>query len=430
MDHVRLEIFLGYTNIELLLKLSITVNGHAVSAIFACGGSVDLITILKGGVTLRWDANDYQEPHKTSFPGSQAMEVLVRRCEPATSGLGDRDVLNEGYRKAGKLDNTAFSSNFHPHDHGIVDAVQQILMPYSRGGAQGGEPESYGVRAELYKLNVRISSQFFPPKNPFMTGLGLLRAFGEVLSHVDTPRGLRQFGSLVVCLPCAHEGGTLRVKHYDQTLDFNWASPSPKTIEWAAFYGDCEHEVLEVTSGHRVTLSFNLYNTTIGSLALPMSDPTKLPLYDTVAQMLREPNFMRKGGFLGFFSHHAYAHSTEAGRQQIPGILKGVDLTVFSAFSGLGLEVDVHPVIHKDKAWDYGKSYDNVWGGMSVKELMHDPIPDYTDNDINNNGGDYVERWLENAWRSDREMYDARDGEIFDYDDEEEKDRICTWFYN
>lgn len=91
-------------------------------------------------------------------------------------------------------------------------------------------------------------------------------------------------------------GGTLRVKHFGQTVDFAWASQDPKTIQWAAFYGDCEHEVLEVIAGHRVTLTYNLYYTPVGNLALPMSDPTKLPLYDTVAQILREPSFMPKGG--------------------------------------------------------------------------------------------------------------------------------------
>ena len=48
-------------------------------------------------------------------------------------------------------------------------------------------------------------------------------------------------------------GGTLRVKHFGQTVNFDWASLKPNSIQWAAFYGDCEHEVLEVTSGHRVT---------------------------------------------------------------------------------------------------------------------------------------------------------------------------------
>ena len=45
-----------------------------------------------------------------------------------------------------------------------------------------------GVRAELYKLNVYSAPS------------------GKFKAHVDTPRSEKQFGSLVVCLPVAHEG--------------------------------------------------------------------------------------------------------------------------------------------------------------------------------------------------------------------------------
>ncbi|KAL9015715.1 MAG: hypothetical protein Q9180_008847, partial [Flavoplaca navasiana] len=300
----------------------------------------------------------------------------------ATFGLGNRDVLDEGYRKAGKLDNTAFSTDFHPHDYGIVDAVQQILMP------QGGE--AHGVRAELYKLNIYSAPS------------------GKFRLHVDTPRGPTQFGSLVVCLPCAHEGGTLRVKHFGQTIDFTWANGNPKSIQWAAFYGDCEHEVLEVTSGHRVTLTYNLYYTPIGdrdrgTFAPSLSDPTKLPLYDTVAQMLREPGFMRKGGCLGFFCHHAYAHSTEAGRKQIPGAFKGVDLAVFSAFKRLGMEVGIHPILHADRGW--GDASEHRWGGLPAKRLRQK-------SDRKGKKGDIVDRWQDSV----NGAYQAMGHDLFDED--------------
>ncbi|KAL9023058.1 MAG: hypothetical protein Q9180_008414, partial [Flavoplaca navasiana] len=138
----------GKSNTELLRKLSATVNGQAAAATFACGGSVDPATTSNGtpGVTIRWDVSGCRDVHKTSFPGP-GVDALVQRCEAATFGLGNCDVLDEGYRKAGKLDNTAFSTDFHPHDYGIVDAVQQILMP------PGGESEPRCVRGELYKLN-------------------------------------------------------------------------------------------------------------------------------------------------------------------------------------------------------------------------------------------------------------------------------------
>lgn len=90
-------------------------------------------------------------------------------------------------------------------------------------------------------------------------------------------------------------GGTLRVKHRGQTMDFPWEDNDPQAIRWAAFYGDCEHEVLEVTRGHRVTLTYNLYYSSIGRLARPVSTPRQLPLYNVVRDMLQEPTFMRQG---------------------------------------------------------------------------------------------------------------------------------------
>lgn len=76
--------------------------------------------------------------------------------------------------------------------------------------------------------------------------------------HVDTPRSDLQIGSLVVGLPCEHEGGQLVVRHQGHSTTFDWSGPIAD-IRWAAFYSDCEHEVLEVTSGYRITLTYNLY---------------------------------------------------------------------------------------------------------------------------------------------------------------------------
>ena len=90
-------------------------------------------------------------------------------------------------------------------------------------------------------------------------------------------------------------GGTLHVRHRKQIIDFAWAGCSPKAISWAAFYGDCEHDVQEVTSGHRVTLTYNLFYTSLGTMARPVSDPTNLPFYDIAKEMLQDASFMKQG---------------------------------------------------------------------------------------------------------------------------------------
>ena len=54
-------------------------------------------------------------------------------------------------------------------------------------------------------------------------------------------------------------GGQLRVAHKGKErvyLDKQWLDLA--TIRWVAFYSDCEHEVLPVITGHRVTLTYQL----------------------------------------------------------------------------------------------------------------------------------------------------------------------------
>ena len=160
------------SNTTLLQKLASAVDGHAATATFACGGSLPIVDFsmaklpdtqnLVPSITLRWDAgNAYNTQSKVAFPladcdnvSRQTFKDLLHHCDPATFGFGGRDVLDEEYRKAAKLDASDFSTNFHPHDCGILDSIQQILLPSTIRGGQGIGIGPQGVRAELYKLNV------------------------------------------------------------------------------------------------------------------------------------------------------------------------------------------------------------------------------------------------------------------------------------
>lgn len=144
-------------------------------------------------VTIRWD--DDGCIGKIRFPlqshEDPKLDQLIQHGAPATFGRLGKDVLDESYRKATKLDSSQFSSNFHPHDHGILDAVAQTLLPTVTGlnpADKTHHSENWGLVAELYKLNI-----YSAPSGCFKT-------------HVDTPRGPRQWGSLVVCLPVPHCG--------------------------------------------------------------------------------------------------------------------------------------------------------------------------------------------------------------------------------
>lgn len=266
---------------------------------------------------------------------------MCSSCQAATFGRQGQDVYDATYREALKLEPSQFTTNFHPHDYGILDDLAQILLPSYLGGDRKDE-DLLGVHAELYKLNV-----YSAPSGIFK-------------SHVDTPRSGNQFGSLVVCLPASHEGGNLVIRHNSRVANYDWSSS--KEIEWAAFYSDCEHEVLQVTQGHRITLTYNL--TFVYSRGLPPKISThiyKAPLYNDLQAALEKPGFMAEGGILGFACNHSYAHSRNSqDRVHLPAGLKGVDMIIYATFAALGLRVAVRPVLDNsrvDRWFECGMDY-------------------------------------------------------------------------
>ena len=95
------------------------------------------------------------------------------------------------------------------------------------------------IMAELYKLLVYDQGSFF-------------------VSHRDTEKAPGMFGTLVLALPSNSTGGELAVKHKGREVRLDLRSEDPSEAAFAAFYADCVHEVLPVTSGCRLTLVFNL----------------------------------------------------------------------------------------------------------------------------------------------------------------------------
>ena len=62
-------------------------------------------------------------------------------------------------------------------------------------------------------------------------------------------------GTLVVTLPSNYTGGELVVWHNDERKAYRG---SKTALSLVAFYADCRHEVLKVTSGYRIALTYNL----------------------------------------------------------------------------------------------------------------------------------------------------------------------------
>ncbi|KAI7492371.1 hypothetical protein KC367_g9129, partial [Hortaea werneckii] len=208
-----------------------------------------------------------------------------------------------------------------------------------------------GLRAELYKLNVYSGP-------------------GEVFRpHVDTPRNATQIGSLVVCLPVAFSGGELVVRHQGQEIIHDWgrinnnnaniiapaaaaAAAEPPAINWTAFHSDCAHEVLPLHTGHRLTLTYNLFlSHGTGLLNLPhllphRLTPHHLPLAPHLHRALANPDFKPDGGYLAFWLRHRYPLTHPVGCEFVVEMLKGADLSILAAVRGVGLRCSVERVEH------------------------------------------------------------------------------------
>jgi hypothetical protein len=159
------------------LKTTIT----AQQAAFCCGGTiridaargciykhvtVDTEPLVSPPVVIRWDLPSGKAIRKMTLPAVQgatdtpAISELLKDCSPATFGHMGREVLDQSYRQAVKLDIHQFCTSFSPHDFGIIDAIAQTLLPEVTQVSSDTRTEfreHWGVVAELYKLNVRRS---------------------------------------------------------------------------------------------------------------------------------------------------------------------------------------------------------------------------------------------------------------------------------
>jgi len=88
----------------------------------------------------------------------QQLASLEAACQPATFGVARNNVLDESYRKAGKMDASEFAAQFSPTSSGITEGIRKSLF--------GGQTNNESVKVELYKIErlwyVHVPLLFFP----------------------------------------------------------------------------------------------------------------------------------------------------------------------------------------------------------------------------------------------------------------------------
>ncbi|KAJ3129566.1 hypothetical protein HK098_001042 [Nowakowskiella sp. JEL0407] len=256
-----------------------------------------------------------------SKPLSQeSMEFILQSGSPAAFGMGSKTVVDTGYRKAIAIPPSEFAVNLHRVLPLILRQITDLF------GIQSGVE----IQAHLYKMNVYEKDGFFK-------------------SHVDTPRGSNMIGSLVVALPISHTGGKLIVRQDGMEQGYSFEPIyGRKTLSWAAFYSDCEHEILPVTSGLRVTLTFNLLTCTI--------QPTQglqiatNPYFNLLSKLFKNRDFMEHGGEIAFGLKFDYPFDRGDNFRNLPlDQLKGVDLQIHLATEQLRLQTKLNAVYYVDK---------------------------------------------------------------------------------
>lgn len=201
------------------------------------------------------------------------------------------------------------------------------------------------LEAHLYKLLLYETGSFF-------------------LDHRDGEKLERMVATLVIALPSAHEGGQLIVRHEGNESVVDFGPKSRFETQFAAFYADCEHAILPVTSGFRLAL---VYNLTLAKSAPAIAAPASRGHVDAIARILGEwgkqsPQAAEKApSKLAVLLDHRYS---QAGLNR--DALKGVDRSraevLFEAAKQAGCEASLALATYwengsAEPSGDYGYGY-------------------------------------------------------------------------
>ncbi len=177
-------------------------------------------------------------------PASQAREIIAA-AERAPYGKGAETLVDESVRKVWQIASDKISLS----GKGWEKTLEDIIAATATGlGCQDAK-----IEADLYKLLVYDEGGFF-------------------VAHRDSEKTGGMFGTLVISLPSAHEGGALIIRHDGRETSLDLCPREPGEVRYAAFYADCEHEVCPITSGHRVCLIYNLIQKKAKSTTLAAPD--------------------------------------------------------------------------------------------------------------------------------------------------------------
>ncbi|KAG8919539.1 hypothetical protein FRC00_011208, partial [Tulasnella sp. 408] len=283
---------------------------------FYLSGTLDLATLGVSNPTILYSVGgpdgDVQAARVVSLnkPSTEALDLLHAEADPSPFGHNKELVHDESYRLARELRSDRFNLNFDPIavDAGVLAAVSAFAAPHleppdtedDQIHPHFREPETIprktGVQARLYKLN------------SYTTG-------GHFKKHQDTPKAENHIGTLLFGLPTSFSGGELILSDVSEPetesekVTIDWSKPtlsnaSTPSLPWAFFYSDVEHEILPVTSGHRLTIAYDIFTTDTVRYRVPGDsdkiDTHSIELFNVLNGAMKDEQFLNKGGKLAF----------------------------------------------------------------------------------------------------------------------------------
>jgi hypothetical protein len=188
------------------------------------------------------------------------------------------------------------------------------------------------------------------------------------------------FGSLVVVFPTPHEGGALLLRHCGQEWIFDsdqaFAAKGQPSIGYVAFFSDVENEVAQVISGHRITLTYNLYFDDGGPVSEPPRPVNEGAFHKAFTALLEDPEFLAEGGTLAFGLRHVYPiHPIGNYLKSIYDDLNGSDAAVYQSARVLGFE----PVLYLYYQWI---QFADSLGVITDKEIYFEEVVADEDQDL------------------------------------------------
>lgn len=196
------------------------------------------------GKTLRGDAEPASSTERTVRMDALALDVegfgrakfpvtpakarkLITLGKPARFGRGEDTLTDPEVRDTWEVPVGLVRATWDPGVlSDVLDTVKEDL----------GLPNAAELDVDLHSLLVYEPGQFF-------------------LRHQDTEKTDEMIGTLVVTLPSAYAGGELMIGKGE---DWKAYRGSRDSLSLVAFYADCQHEVLKLRSGYRITLTYNL----------------------------------------------------------------------------------------------------------------------------------------------------------------------------